>query len=56
MKAKVIIDFIDKKTRKLRKKDEIIDLTEARFKEINATSKRVQAVKEETEKKTEIEK
>lgn len=52
MKAKVLIDFIDKETRKLHRKDEVIDLTEKRFKEINAKAKRVQAVKEEAEKKT----
>jgi hypothetical protein len=36
VKVKVLHDFTDKITNKRRKKDEIIDITEKRFKEINS--------------------
>lgn len=54
MKAKVISEFIDKKTRKLHKVNEVIEVTKERFDEINRIVKRVQLIKEDTiEKKNE---
>lgn len=53
MKAKVIIDYIDRETRKLHKAGETVELTEKRFREINAKVKRVQLVEEKQPAKTE---
>jgi hypothetical protein len=49
MKAKVLIPFRDKVTRKVRKKGAIIDVTNDRFNEISKVGKFLEPVKEETE-------
>jgi len=52
MKAKALRDYKDKKTGKLVKKDEIVEVNAKRFKEINGT-KYGQILQKEEEEKTE---
>lgn len=53
MKVKVVNRFVDKETRQLHEYGEVIEVTEARFKEISAAGKYVEAVAEEPEEKPE---
>lgn len=53
MKAKVLVRFIDKHTGEVHKKDDVIDITEKRFKEILETGNFVEKVKAEKKAKTE---
>jgi hypothetical protein len=48
MKAKVLIPFRDKVTKKIYKKNEIIDVTVKRFNEIIAKGKYIQLIEENT--------
>ena len=47
MKAKVLIPFKDKETKKVHKKGDIIDVTVKRFNEITAKGKYIQLVEDE---------
>lgn len=47
MKAKVLIPFKDKETKKTHEKGDIIDVTVKRFNEITAKGKYIQLVEEE---------
>lgn len=47
MKAKVLIPFRDKETKKAYKKGDIIDVTAKRFNEITAKGRFIQLVEEE---------
>lgn len=47
MKAKVLIPFKDKETKKAYKKGDIIEISEKRFNEINKQGKFLELVKEE---------
>lgn len=47
MKAKVLIPFKDKETKKDRKKGDIIDVTPKRFNEIIAKGRFIEAVEDE---------
>lgn len=46
MKAKVLERFFDKHTGEEHIKNDVLDITESRFKEINSEKKYVEAVKE----------
>lgn len=46
MKAKVLHDFYDKEAKKKRKKDDVIDITPARFNEITRKGRYVEAYAE----------
>lgn len=48
MKAKVMIPFRDKASKKAYKKGDIIDVTESRFNEITKQGRFIQAVQEPT--------
>lgn len=50
MKAKVLIPFKDKNTKKIYKKNDIIDVTITRFNEITAKGKYIQLVEDEKAK------
>ncbi|WP_189928439.1 hypothetical protein [Clostridium tetani] len=52
MKAKVLRDFINKYSKKLHKKGDILDISKKRFEEINSTSFGILAeeIKEEPKK------
>lgn len=47
MKAKVLIPFKDKITKKIHKKNDIIDVTVARFNEITKNGKYIELVEDE---------
>ena len=47
MKAKVLIPFKDKETKKVRKKGDIIDVTAKRFNEITKAGRYIEAVEDE---------
>lgn len=47
MKAKVLIPFRDKETKKMHKKNDVIDVTAKRFNEITAKGKYIQLLEEE---------
>lgn len=63
MKYKVLVPFVDKNTKKLYGKNEVIDLTEKRVKEILSKNKELieeiketkEEIVEETENKEEVE-
>lgn len=50
MKAKVLIPFKDKNTKKIYKKNDIIDVTVTRFNEITTKGKYIQLVEDEKAK------
>ena len=52
MKAKVIIPFNDKYTGKKQKKDDVIEVTAARFNEIRRKGNYIEAVDESTAKES----
>lgn len=47
MKAKVLIPFRDKETKKIHKKNDVIELTIKRFNEITAKGKYIQLLEDE---------
>lgn len=51
MKVKVVNRFVDKETRQLHEYGEVIEVTEARFKEISAAGKYVEAIADEPTEK-----
>lgn len=52
MKVKVVNRFVDKETRQLHEYGEVIEVTEARFKEISEAGRYVEAIADEPEEKT----
>ena len=49
MKVKVVNRFVDKETKQLHEYGEVIEVTEARFKEISAAGKYVEELPDETQ-------
>ena len=47
MKVKVVNRFVDKETKQLHEYGEVIEVTDARFKEISAAGKYVEAIEDE---------